>query len=199
MSPRPAYDITQLLAQANEGDSSARDEVIRLAYDELRVLARSHRRRAGAGDTVNTTALVHEAYAKLAGRNVRYEDRRQFFGYASRVMRDVLVDYARAQNAEKRGGGDRAFTLKDGLHMADQPSVRIEEVLSLDRALQSLASFDPDSAKVVELRYFAGLPLAEVAEIVGVSERTVKRRWTAARAWLFRELSESSDDQPPPV
>lgn len=143
-----------------------------------------------ASDTINTTAVVHEAYEKLLGRNIDFNDRRHFFGIASRAMRDVLVDYARSKGAQKRGGDVSTSSLQEGLEVADEPPLRIEEVLSLDAALTELSGFDAMSAQIVELRYFVGLANEEIGVILGVSERTVKRRWTAARAWLYRRLSD---------
>jgi RNA polymerase sigma factor (TIGR02999 family) len=186
-------DLTQLLHRARDGDESARDRFISLVYNELRVLARAQRRNVSAGETVNTTALVHEAFAKLSGRDISFADRKNYFGFAARAMRDVLVDYARARDAAKRGGGERPLDLNDWDQSTAMPSVRIEEVLSLHTALDKLAKFDPDGAQVVELRYFGGLSLEEASEVIGMSTRTVKRRWTAARAWLFRELKTDDD------
>jgi len=169
---------------------------VSLVYEELRRLARSQRQRVGGNDTVNTTALVHEAYEKLMGRDVEFNDRRHFFGFASRAMRDVLVDHARAQAAAKRGGPGKPLSLMDDMVDQAGPALRVEEVIGLDAALERLASFDSEGARVVELRYFAGLTLDEVAELTEVSVRTVKRRWSAARAWLHRELSDSADGLP---
>ena len=189
--PAPPAEAARLLARVREGDVEARDRLVGVLYDELRALARSQRRRVGAGDTLNTTALVHEAYEKLAGRTAPYEDRRHFFGIAARAMRDVLVDYARAQSAQKRGGSGRDLSLgATGAPEPAGPPVRVEEVLGVDRALGRLAGFDPEGARVVELRYFAGLSVAEAAGVLGVSERTVIRRWVAARAWLQGELGD---------
>jgi RNA polymerase sigma factor (TIGR02999 family) len=186
-------DATALLGLARNGDHEARSQFVSLVYEELRRLAHSQRQRVGGSDTVNTTALVHEAYEKLMGRDVGFNDRRHFFGFASRAMRDVLVDHARAQAALKRGGPGRPLSLVDDMVEQAGPALRVDEVIGLDAVLERLASFDPDGARVVELRYFAGLTLDEVAELTEVSVRTVKRRWTAARAWLHRELSDPAD------
>jgi len=146
---------------------------------------------------VNTTALVHEAFEKLVGHAGEWVDRRHYLGFAARAMRDVIVDYARAQAAAKRGGPGRPLSL-DGLAdvVGAEPAIRIEEVLALDGALDRLAAVHPDAARVVELRYFAGLTLAETAEVLGLSEKTVQRRWIVARAWLHGALAEADDAGP---
>ena len=185
-------DVTALLLQAREGDASAIDRLVPIVYDQLRALARSQRRRLGAAETLNTTALVHEAYAKLAGRDgAPWADRQHFFRVAARAMRDVLVDYARAQTADKRGGPRPDLPLADLAAdvLGTLPPLRIEEVLDLDRALDRLEALDPEQARLVELRYFAGLSIPEAAEVLEMSPATAKRRWSVARAWLYRELS----------
>lgn len=188
-------DITLLLDRVRAGDPDAFSDLVGRLYDELRVIAHAQRRRLGAADTVNTTAVVHEAYAKLAGRDANaqsYTDRGHFFRIAARAMRDVIVDYARAKNADKRGGSDRPLPLdsigpiaEDGISSLDPT-----EVLSLNDALLRLERIDPESARVAELRYFAGLANTEVAEALDYSLATVKRRWTFARAWLYRALND---------
>lgn len=180
-----------LLDRARSGDTAARDQVVGLLYKELRRLAHGQRYRAGAGETVNTTALVHEAFEKLAGQTLAWTDRAQTLRYAARAMRDVLVDYARAQSAAKRGGPGRPLSLSGFEEVAGGPAVRIEEVLTLDGALDCLAALNPDAAEVVEMRYFAGLTVEEAAEALGVSEKTVRRRWIVARAWLHGALAEA--------
>ncbi|HEX9953088.1 MAG TPA: ECF-type sigma factor [Rubricoccaceae bacterium] len=190
---RSPDDATVLLSRAQGGDADARDRFVGLLYGELRRVAQGHRRRLGAGDTVNTTALVHEAFEKLAGQSVVWADRRHYLGFAGRAMRDVLVDYARAQGAAKRGGPGSPLSLAgfEDAVPAEEPTVRVDEVLALDGALDRLAVVHPDAARVVELRYFAGLSLDETAEVLGVSEKTVRRRWIVARAWLHAALSET--------
>ena len=184
-----------LLDRARAGDAAARDAFVRALYDELRRLAHGQRRRVGAGDTVNTTALVHEAFEKLAGQRVGWTDRGETLRFAARAMRDVLVDYARAQSTAKRGGPGRAQSLSglEEIVGAPEPAVRRDEVLALDAALDRLAVLHPDAARVVELRYFAGLTAEEAAEALGVSEKTVRRRWIVARAWLQSTLAEPPD------
>ncbi len=189
---RPDEDTGTLLDRARAGDAEARDRFVGLLYAELRRLAHGQRRRVGAGDTVNTTALVHEAFDKLAGQSVVWADRSQTLRFAARAMRDVLVDYARAQSAAKRGGPGRALSL-DGMDDAvGAPAVRIDEILTLNDALGRLEAVQPDAARVVELRYFAGLTAEETADVLGVSEKTVQRRWIVARAWLHSALAEPS-------
>ena len=199
MAPPP--DVTVLLHRAQSGDESAFRRVVGQLYDELRAVARSQRRRLGASETVNTTAVVHEAYAKLAGRDGEpdFVDRQHFLRVASRAMRDVIVDSARAQRAEKRGGGETPLRIHQtgvfpGGLAAQSTAINPDEVLALDRALRKLDTLDAEQARLVELRYFSGLTLPEVADALDISLATAKRRWTVARAWLYRELSA---DAPP--
>lgn len=180
-----AHDVTVLLDRAQAGETGARDQLVALVYDELRSLARRQRGRLSGSATINTTALVHEAYEKLARRDNGWADRQHFFRVASRAMRDVLVDYARARRTAKRGGGTPDLSYDDRWMVPDD---RIDEVLGLDEALVRLAALDARRAEIVELRYFVGLTIAEAAEVLNVSEATVKRDWTVARAWLHREL-----------
>ncbi len=197
MSDSP--DVTTLLDRAREGDAAALDRLVPLVYDQLRALARGQRRRVGAAATVNTTALVHEAYAKLAGRAAgpaHFADRRHYFRVAARAMRDVLVDYARAQGAQKRGGPLPDRSLSDpalASALRALPPLDIAETLDLDAALTRLEALDAEQARLVELRYFAGLTNEEAAEVLEMSPATAKRRWAVARAWLYRELSEPGD------
>jgi RNA polymerase sigma factor (TIGR02999 family) len=181
-------EVTRLLQAAQAGDAAALDRLFACAYAELRRLA--HRVRAGrAGETLNTTALVHEAYLKLVPSADRsWEGRAHFFGVAARAMRQVLVDAARHRDAKKRGEGAALVTLDD--HALAQP-VRAEEVIALDEALERLAALDERWVRVVEQRFFAGLTAAETAAVLGVSVPTVERAWRAARAWLTRELAAS--------
>jgi RNA polymerase sigma factor (TIGR02999 family) len=178
-------DVTRLLDRARAGEPAARDQLVALVYDELRTLARKQRRQIGGSETVNTTALVHEVYEKLAGRDAGWNDRQHFFRIAARAMRDVLVDYARTQSALKRGGPGRDLPLDEARLI---PDARTDEVLALDESLDRLAQRDPRRAEVVELRYFVGLTIAETADVLGASPATVKRDWIAARAWLHRDI-----------
>lgn len=190
-------EVTTLLERAREGDDDAFGELIGRIYGELRLIARGQRRRLGAADTMNTTALVHEAYAKLAGSAAaskngrRFADRGHFFRIAARVMRDVVVDYARAQSAQKRGGAGRPATLHEHFQpIAADVSLNPEEVISVHEALGKLEELDEQAARVAELRYFVGLTAEQTGEALGLSTATVKRRWVVARAWLFQRLSD---------
>lgn len=175
-------EITALLAALREGDRSALDRIFPLVYEELRGRAHRQLARRRSGDTLSTTALVHESYLKLAGSSHQsYHDRIHFFAVASRAMRQILVDYARRATAGKRDGG-RAVSLEPE-RIAD--AGRSEELLALDEALESLERLDPRLAKIVELRFFGGLSVEETADVMDVSPRTVKRDWRKARAFLF--------------
>ena len=183
-----SHEITRLLAQAQEGDRDALTRLIPLVYDELRALAHQQRRRSSS-ETLNTTALVHEAYEKLARSKSGFADRRHFLRVAARAMREVIVDHARAQQRAKRGGGVRPLPL-DELRLV--PPEQAEQVVALDEALTQLTALDARQAEVVELRYFVGLTIPEAADVLGLSPATVKRDWTAARAWLYHTLSEAA-------
>jgi RNA polymerase sigma factor (TIGR02999 family) len=186
MEPSP-HEVTRLLAALSGGQREALDTLLPLVYDELRRLAHRQRQQQRTYATLNTTALVHEAYVKLAGRGgASWEDRAHFYRIAARVMRDILVDYARRQRAAKRGGDRQPVSLSE---FGDLPDVRAEEVLAVDEALRRLETLDPRQGRVVELRYFVGLSIPETAEVLGLSESSVKRDWTAARAWLYREMT----------
>ncbi|MAQ95807.1 MAG: hypothetical protein CMM84_20060 [Rhodothermaceae bacterium] len=182
-----------LLTRTRTGDADALDELVGRMYDEMRRVAQAQRRRLGASDTLNTTAVVHEAYAKLDGRTAApsYADAGHFLAVASRAMRDVIVDYARAQCADKRGGPGRPVSLDGLATQALSASLDPVEVLGVDHALAELERIDPLAARVTELRYFAGLTIAETADALGTSPMTVKRRWTLARAWLYERLADA--------
>ena len=187
-------DVTVLLEQAHAGDTSALDRLFPLVYDELRALARA-RRRGGAAETLNTTALVHEAYARIAGGadgGVTFHDREHVVRLAARAMRSVIIDYARAQSAQKRGGAGRPDglgTLAARGREPAAPPLDLDTALSVDAALGRLHQIDAEAAGVAELRYFGGLTNEETAEALDLSLATVKRRWAAGRAWLARELA----------
>ncbi|GAB5534466.1 MAG: sigma-70 family RNA polymerase sigma factor [Rubricoccaceae bacterium] len=182
-------DITQLIHDARAGAPGAHDRLVRLVYGELRELAHYQRRRHGQPETLNTTALVHEAYEKLSRRDDGWADRRHFFRVAARAMRDVLVDAARARNADKRGGSGTDLQLDEAwMHV---PDAQADDIVALHEALHQLDHLSPRRAEVVELRYFVGLTIPEIAEVIEVSEPTVSRDWTAARAWLHRTLAAS--------
>jgi RNA polymerase sigma factor (TIGR02999 family) len=177
-------DVTALLLKWSDG--KARDRLISTVYGELRKIAARHLRRERPDHTLQPTALVHEAYEKLIDqRRVRWQNRAHFYGVAAQVMRRILVDHARRRAAQKRSGGERV-TL-DGAAGAETPAD--VEVIALDDALAELATFDPGQARIVELRYFAGLTADDAAEAMGVSRSTLQREWALARAWLHRRLS----------
>lgn len=180
--------ITDLLVAWGDGQREVLDDLLPLVYGELRRLASSYLQRERDGHTLRPTALVHEAYLRLVDqRRVRWRNRAHFYGIAAQIMRRVLVDYARARGAARRGGGAERIPLAE-----DQASVepRDVEILALDAALGRLAALDTRQARLVELRYFGGLSIEETAEALSISPATVKRDWTMARAWLHRALSE---------
>lgn len=180
-------DITRLLSAAREGNRGAFDEVFALVYSEIRRIAQRQLRRVNRMETLNTTAVVHEAYLKLAGSPAASsEDRSHFFNLAAAAMRQVLVDHARARQRDKRGGGVRPLPLDEGEAAAAAPAI---DVLGLDEALSRLARMNDRLSRVVELRFFGGLSVEETAKVIGVTDRTVKRDWRTARAFLYRELS----------
>lgn len=191
-----AGEITVLLKAWSDGDSAARERLIPLVYKELRHLARRYRRKSGAGDTLQTTALVNEAYVRLAGiRNVDWHDRVHFFAVAAQVMRRILVDSARSRGAIKRGGQAQWVEALNPDALPAPDSYRAAELIALDEALTSLAQLDARRARVVELRVFGGLSMDEAAEVLGLSPQSVRRDWKLAKAWLLRALQHS----PPPA
>jgi len=184
-----AGPISKLLARWEAGDQEALAALIPLAYGELRVLAHRYLQKQRPGDTLQTTALVHDAYLRLTRQqNVHFENRNQFFALAALIMRQVLVDYARSHEAAKRGAG-RKVTLDDSLSLVRGKSV---ELIALDDALNDLARLDPQQSQIVELRFFGGLSIEETADALGISPATVKRHWTTARIWLHHEMSGSA-------
>lgn len=182
--------ITELLHRVKDGDTSAEQELAPLIYEELRRMARNCMRREKPGHTLQTTGLVHEAYLRLIGRQQEdWQDRIHFFSVAANVMRHVLTDYARSRRAAKRGGDAVVVAITDG---ADPGSLQSwDKILDVDAALSGLAGVDPRAARVVELRFFAGLDNSEIANLLGVSDRTVKRDWEFAQAWLFAKIAKS--------
>ena len=180
-----------LLTRTRTGDADALDELVGRMYDEMRRVAQAQRRRLGASDTLNTTAVVHEAYEKLAHHDGTYADRIHFFRVAARAIRQVLIDAARARKADKRGGGTPDVSLDD---VALASPARADEALALDEALDRLALLDERQAQIVDLRYFVGLTVPETAEVLDLSPATVKRDWSAARAWLVREMQRAEDE-----
>ena len=182
--------MTELLIAWRNGDSSAPNHLLPLVYDELHRAAGRAMNNEGVGHTLQPTALVNELYLRLVDQTrAGWQNRAQFFGVASQLMRRVLVDHARARLSEKRGGGVRAITLDNWNEVVAAEAADEVDILALDEALEKLAVFDPQQAKVIELRYFTGLSIPETAEALGISPATVKREWVVARAWLKRELS----------
>jgi RNA polymerase sigma factor (TIGR02999 family) len=179
--------ITDLLLELRSGDRTALDRLFPLVYEELRRVAHRQLHAERQEHTLGTTGLVHEAYLRLVDQNrVEYRDRRHFFALAARAMRRVLVDYARRYRAQKRGGATRPVSLDEGALPAAE---RADNVLALDEALTRLAEFDARLSQVVECRFFGGYSEEEIAEVVGVDPRTVRRDWVKAKSWLSRELS----------
>ena len=189
-----AGDITHLLKGWRDGDASARDRLVAVLYPELRALADRQLRGERSNHTLQPTALVNEAYLRLAGlERMDWQDRGHFVHMAARVMRGILVDHARRRQSAKRDGG-RQVTLT-GLDLA-APEAGDVDALALDAALARLEQLDPDKARVVELRYFGGLTIEETAEAMASSPATVKRQWQAARAWLFAALADTGESPP---
>jgi RNA polymerase sigma-70 factor, ECF subfamily len=186
MTTASPHEVTDLLVKWGRGDEAALGELVPLVQEELRRLARRHLARERPGHTLQTTALVNEAYLRLVKQErVQWEDRAHFFAVSARVMRHVLIDYARSRRYAKRGGAAHRVTLDEAAVVS---AARAAELVSLDEALQSLAEIYPRRSQVVELRYFGGLNNEEVAEVLKVSTKTVERDWRYARAWLYDEL-----------
>jgi RNA polymerase sigma-70 factor (ECF subfamily) len=190
MSTAPSGDVTRLLAAAREGDREAVGRLADLVYDELRQLASHVLRHENPHQTYRTTALVNEAFLRLVGqREISFESRAHFMRTAARAMRSVLVDYARAHRAAKRGGGWARVPMDDLLSSLKRSHI---DALALDEALRRLEEVDERKCRVVELRFFAGQSIAQTAEILGVSANTVDRDWEFARLWLYRQLGEAA-------
>lgn len=188
--PSLAEEVTSLLNRLADGDQDAADKLVPLVYEELRRIAASRLRRERPDHTLQTTALVHEAYIKLAGqRNAKWQNRAQFFGVAAQVMRRVLVDYARGQQRIRRGGKQQKVSLEDVLLVSPE---RTDELLAVNESLTKLQELDPRQARIVELRYFGGLTIEEIAKVVGVSMKTVTRELKMAKAWLYGDLKRHS-------
>ena len=181
-----ADDISQLLLRWSNGDKEAINELMPLVYHELRGIARNYLRRESKDITFQPTSLVNEVYLRLLGQQqVSWETRAQFFGMASKLMRNILVDHARTRLASKRGGGQLKVSLADADRISNQPDI---DMIILDDALNSLAATKPEHSRIVELRYFGGLTIEETATVLGVSPATVERSWAFARAWLRRQI-----------
>jgi RNA polymerase sigma-70 factor (ECF subfamily) len=191
MRPVLSRDITQLLQSLNNGDSKAADQLIPLVYSELRAIARECFLGQRASHTLEPTALVHEAYLKLVrAEEIDWQGRSHFFALSARAMRQILVDHARRKQRLKRDGGMTRIELRDDMAMSPQ---RDEDLLAVDEALNALEKLDPRQAKIVELRFFGGLTVQEVADYLHLSKRTVEREWTMIRAWLRQTLDQDSE------
>ena len=190
MTPPTREDVTQLLRAWSDGDQEALEKLMPLVYDELRRLARHYMRRERPGHILQTSALVNEAYLRLIDASqVSWQNRAHFFAISAELMRRILVDFARAQQSQKRGAGVPAVSLDEQLDVSEQ---RLD-LAALDDALKALAALDPRKSRIVELRFFGGLSAEETAEVLKVSPETVKRDWKLAKVWLLRELSGKHD------
>lgn len=190
MKQPATQQITRLLLSWGNGNKAALNELMPLVYEELRRLAKHYMRGQKPGHTLQTTALVNEAYLRLIDSSrVSWRDRAHFFAISAQLMRRVLVDSARARQSLKRGGGAQRVDFDEAINV---PSGQKPDLLALDEALKNLSDLNPRQSQIVELRYFSGLNEEEIAEALNISARTVRRDWTAARAWLYRELSNNS-------
>lgn len=186
-------DITQLLLDSSKGDKSALDQLMPAVYGELRRLAESYIQNERRDHTLQATALVHEAYLRLIDqRNVDWQNRAQFFGLAAKMMRRILVNHAEAHSAAKRGGPGQKLSLDEAISFFDEQQV---DLLDLNEALSRLAVMDDKQSEIIELRFFAGLTIEEVADVLQISPATVKREWGMAKTWLLRELSKTNNNE----
>ncbi|HEY4426248.1 MAG TPA: sigma-70 family RNA polymerase sigma factor [Pyrinomonadaceae bacterium] len=195
-TPSP-QEVTQLLAAWGKGDRSALDKLLPLVHSELRRIAERQMSQERPGHTLQATALVNEAYLKLAGQQgFDWQNRAHFFAVCAQVMRHILIDHARAHARDKRGGGAVKVSLNDALVVADDQA---SHFIALDEALRVLERLDPQKGKIVELRYFGGLSVDEAAEVMNISPRTVRREWQRAKAWLYRMMTEGIEDETRPL
>lgn len=190
MAPR-VEDVTSLLIASSSGDQEALNRLLPLVYDELRRLADRYLHRERSDHTLQPTALVHEAYLRLIDQKVSWANRAHFFGVAAEMMRRILIDHARSHQAAKRGSGGIKLSLDDVLEITDE---RAADLIALDEALKALAEFDAQKARVVELRFFAGLSIEETAAVLGLGTATITRQWRLAKAWLYHELNRTSEE-----
>jgi RNA polymerase sigma-70 factor (ECF subfamily) len=191
VAPSPK-EVTRLLVDWGNGDQCALDELIPLVYDELRRLAGRYMRRESQGHTLQTSALVNEAYLRLVDqKSVQWQNRAHFFGVAAQLMRRILVDHARSRSRAKRGGGAQMVSLAGQALISKE----VTEVIALDDALKNLAEMDPRKSQIVEMKFFGGLTTEEVAEVLKVTSRTVEREWRKAKAWLNRAISKGETDE----
>ena len=185
--PQTPPNVTQLLIGWSQGDREALDKLVPLVYDELRRQAARYLRRERVGHTLQTTALIHEAYLRLIDqKNVHWQNRAHFFGIAAQLMRRILVDHARTKKRAKRGGSDVRVSFSEATLKAKGQDL---DIVALDEALARLAEIDEQQSRIVELRFFSGLTVEETAEVLSISPATVKRDWSMAKAWLHRELT----------
>lgn len=185
-------DMTQILTAATAGDQVAADKLLPLVYDELRALAARYLQEERPSHTLQTTALVHEAYLKLIDqRRAKWKDRTHFFAVAATAMRRILVNHAKAKKRSKRGGDQEKISLDVAAAIYEE---RALDLVALDEALEQLAAMDQQQSRIVELRFFGGLTVDEVAEVLGISARTVHREWTTARAWLRGQITQGNED-----
>ncbi|MGH9630291.1 MAG: sigma-70 family RNA polymerase sigma factor [Bryobacteraceae bacterium] len=186
MSAPGPEDVTRLLINWRNGDQQALEQLMPLVYGELRKLANRYLRRERSDHTLQSTALVHEAYLRLVDqRSVQWQNRAHFFGVAAQMIRRILVDHARGHQTSKRGGGAPKLSLDEAVAVAEKRDL---DLVALDDALNGLAAIDPQQSRIVELRFFAGLSIEDTAEVLGISPATVKRDWTIAKAWLYRDM-----------
>lgn len=186
-----ASDVTQLLIDWSQGDKAALEQLIPLVHAELRHLARSYMGRENPGHTLQTSALINEAYIRLVDQqNVPWQNRAHFFAVSAQIMRHILIDHARSHAYAKRGGGARKVSLDEAMVLNDQ---RANELIALDDALKILANLDPRKSQIIELRFFGGLSIEETAEAMKISRITVTREWRLAKAWLRREMNQAND------
>ena len=187
MRPVDPAEVTELLRRWSGGDVAARESLVPLVYDELRRLARYYLASQRSDHTLQSTAIVHEAYLRLAGRdNVHWENRSHFFAVAAQLMRRILVDHARKRNAAKRGGAQLTLLVDEAVEPSSQREL---DLVALDDALKALAELDERQSRIVELRFFGGLSIEDTSRLLEISPATVKREWSTARAWLYEEIS----------
>ena len=190
MQRGPSNQVTELLVRWRSGDKAALDRLMPLVYTELRRIAVRYLQGERSDHTLQSTALVHEAYVRMTEQNLpEWQNRAHFFAVAAQIMRQILVDYARSHRASKRGGDVYKLALEEA---EEQPRVIDVDIVALDDALKSLAEMDEQQSRVVELKFFGGLSIEDTAEVLGISSSTVKRDWITARAWLYRELNRSA-------
>ena len=193
----PEMSVTQLLADWRKGDRSALDKLFPLVHSELRRIAQRQMNQERGGHTLQATALVNEAYLKLVGQQgFEWHNRAHFFAVCAQVMRHILIDHARAQARDKRGGGAIQVSLNDVAVIAEDQA---SQLVALDEALRLLENLDPQKGRIVELRYFGGMSIEETAEVLNISPRTVRREWQRSKAWLYRMISEGTEDETRPL